>query len=150
DPNKLNQPMIAFAIAEGISKIKADQRSTNQGKRSAVLAKNEHVSIVLAVLSRGEALHEHETEGQSLLQSYKERSVLSAQRTSRAQRWRFVDPSTWHTPLGGSAGGLRLRDYRVRPSGGDYFLMATAKGHCMGGPLRSERRGSVEQKPACR
>jgi quercetin dioxygenase-like cupin family protein len=56
--------MMAFAIAEEISKIKADQRSTNQGKRSAVLAKNEHVRIVLAVLSRGEALHEHETEGQ--------------------------------------------------------------------------------------
>jgi quercetin dioxygenase-like cupin family protein len=64
DPNKLDQPMIAFAIAEEISKIKADQRSTNQGKRSAVLAKNEYVSIVLAVLSKGEALHEHETEGQ--------------------------------------------------------------------------------------
>jgi len=64
DPEKLNQPMMAFAIAEEISKIKADQRSTNQGKRSAVLAKNQHVRIVLAVLSRGEALHEHETEGQ--------------------------------------------------------------------------------------
>lgn len=64
EPNKLDQPMMAFAIAEEISKIKADQRSPNQGKRSAVLAKNEHVSIVLAVLSMGEALHEHETEGQ--------------------------------------------------------------------------------------
>ena len=56
--------MMSFAIGEEISRIKADQRSTNQGKRSAVLAKNEHVRIVLAVLSRGEALHEHETEGQ--------------------------------------------------------------------------------------
>src|SRR5262245_30909545 len=64
EPNKLDRPMMAFAIAEEISKIKADQRSPNQGKRSAVLAKNEHVSIVLAVLSMGEALHEHETEGQ--------------------------------------------------------------------------------------
>lgn len=64
DPKELNQPMMAFAIAEEISKIKADQRSANQGKRSAVLAKNEHVRLVLAVLSRGEVLHEHETEGQ--------------------------------------------------------------------------------------
>jgi|SRR6516164_7311220 quercetin dioxygenase-like cupin family protein len=65
DPKELNKPMMAFAIAEEISKIKADQRSAaNQGKRSAVLAKNEHVRIVLAVLSRGEVLHEHETEGQ--------------------------------------------------------------------------------------
>jgi quercetin dioxygenase-like cupin family protein len=64
DPKKLDQPMMAFAIAEEISKIKADQPSTNQGKRSAVLAKNEHVSIVLAVLARGEALQEHQTEGQ--------------------------------------------------------------------------------------
>ena len=64
DPKKLDQPMIAFAIAEEISKIKAAQRSTNQGKRSAVLAKNEHVSIVLAVLARGETLQEHATDGQ--------------------------------------------------------------------------------------
>jgi quercetin dioxygenase-like cupin family protein len=64
DPKKLDQPMMAFVIAEEISKIKADQPSTNQGKRSAVLAKNEHVSIVLAVLARGEALQEHQTEGQ--------------------------------------------------------------------------------------
>lgn len=64
DPKKLDQPMMAFAIAEEISKIKADQPSTNQGKRSAVLAKNEHVSIVLAVLARGEALQEHQTDGQ--------------------------------------------------------------------------------------
>jgi quercetin dioxygenase-like cupin family protein len=64
DPKKLDQPMMAFAIAEEISKIKADQPPTNQGKRSAVLAKNEHVSIVLAVLARGEALQEHQTEGQ--------------------------------------------------------------------------------------
>jgi quercetin dioxygenase-like cupin family protein len=64
DPKKLDQPMMAFAIAEEISKIKADQPSTNQGKRSAVLAKNEYVSIVLAVLARGEALQEHQTEGQ--------------------------------------------------------------------------------------
>jgi quercetin dioxygenase-like cupin family protein len=64
DPKKLDQPMMAFAIAEEISKIKADQPSTNQGKRSAVLAKNEHVSIVLATLARGEALQEHQTEGQ--------------------------------------------------------------------------------------
>ena len=64
DPKKLDQPIMAFAIAEEISKIKADQPSTNQGKRSAVLAKNEHVSIVLAVLARGEALQEHQTDGQ--------------------------------------------------------------------------------------
>jgi quercetin dioxygenase-like cupin family protein len=64
DPGRLDQPMMAFAIAEEISKIKADQRSTNQAKRSAVLAKNEHVRIVLAVLARGEELHEHEAEGQ--------------------------------------------------------------------------------------
>lgn len=64
DPKKLDQPMMAFAIAEEISKIKADQPSTNQGKRSAVLAKNEHISIVLAVLARGEALQEHQTDGQ--------------------------------------------------------------------------------------
>lgn len=64
DPKKLDQPMMTFAIAEEISKIKADQPLTNQGKRSAVLAKNEHVSIVLAVLARGEALQEHQTEGQ--------------------------------------------------------------------------------------
>ena len=64
DPKKLDQPLMAFAIAEEISKINADQRTTNQRKRSAVLAKNEHVRIVLAVLSRGEALQEHETEGQ--------------------------------------------------------------------------------------
>ena len=64
DPKKLDQPMMAFAIAEEISKIKADQRSSNQGKRSAVLAKNEHLRIVLAVLAKGEALQEHETEGQ--------------------------------------------------------------------------------------
>jgi quercetin dioxygenase-like cupin family protein len=64
DPGKLDQPMMAFAIAEEISKIKADQRAAHQGKRSAVLAKNEHVRIVLAVLSRGETLHEHATEGQ--------------------------------------------------------------------------------------
>ena len=66
DPKKLDQPMMAFAIAEEISKIKADQpsRLTNQGKRSAVLAKNEHVIIVMAMLARGEALQEHETEGQ--------------------------------------------------------------------------------------
>jgi quercetin dioxygenase-like cupin family protein len=64
DPKKLDQPMMAFAIAEEISKIKADQPSTNQGKRSAVLTKNEHVSIVLAVLARGEALQEHQIEGQ--------------------------------------------------------------------------------------
>ena len=64
DPKKLDQPTMAFAIAEEISKIKADQPSTNQGKRSAVLAKNEHVSIVLAVLARSEALQEHQTEGQ--------------------------------------------------------------------------------------
>jgi quercetin dioxygenase-like cupin family protein len=64
DPKKLDQPMMAFAIAEEISKIKADHPSTSEGKRSAVLAKNEHVSIVLAVLARGEALEEHQTEGQ--------------------------------------------------------------------------------------
>ena len=64
DPGKLDRPMMAFGIAEEISRIKADQRSTNKRKRSAVLAKNEHVRIVLAVLSRGEALQEHETEGQ--------------------------------------------------------------------------------------
>jgi quercetin dioxygenase-like cupin family protein len=64
DPKELNQAMIAFAIAEEISKIKADQRSANQGKRSAVFAKNEHVRIVLAVLARGEELQEHEAEGQ--------------------------------------------------------------------------------------
>jgi quercetin dioxygenase-like cupin family protein len=64
DPNRLDQPMMAFAVAEEISKINADQRSTNKGKRSTVLAKNEHLRIVLAVLSRGEALQEHETEGQ--------------------------------------------------------------------------------------
>jgi quercetin dioxygenase-like cupin family protein len=64
DPSKLDRPMMAFAITEEISKIKADLRSTNQRKRSAVLAKNEHLSIVLAVLSGGEALQEHETEGQ--------------------------------------------------------------------------------------
>jgi len=64
DPSKLDRPMMAFGIAEEISRIKADQRSTNKRKRSAVLAKNEHVRIVLAVLSRGEALQEHETEGQ--------------------------------------------------------------------------------------
>ena len=64
DPKKLDQPMMAFAIAEEISKIKADQRSANQGKRSVVLAKNEHVSIVLAVLARDEVLQAHETEGQ--------------------------------------------------------------------------------------
>jgi quercetin dioxygenase-like cupin family protein len=65
DPKELNQPMMAFAIAEEISKIKADQRSTNQRKRSAVLVKNEHLRIVVAVLSRGEALQEHETGGQT-------------------------------------------------------------------------------------
>jgi quercetin dioxygenase-like cupin family protein len=64
DPKKLDQPMMAFAIAEEISKIKADQPSTSQGKRSVVLVKNEHLSIVLAVLARGEALQEHQTEGQ--------------------------------------------------------------------------------------
>jgi quercetin dioxygenase-like cupin family protein len=64
DPKKLDQQMIAFAIAEEISKIKAHQPSTNKGKRSAVLAKNEHLSIVLAMLARGEALQEHRTEGQ--------------------------------------------------------------------------------------
>ena len=64
DPKKLDQPMMAFAIAEEISKIKADEGSTKQGKRSAVLAKNEHVRIVLAVLARGEVLEEHATEGQ--------------------------------------------------------------------------------------
>ena len=64
DPKKLDQPMMAFAIAEEISKIKAAHPLTSQGKRSAVLAKNEHVSIVLAVLARGEALQEHQTEGQ--------------------------------------------------------------------------------------
>jgi quercetin dioxygenase-like cupin family protein len=64
DPKKLDQPMMAFAIAEEISKIKADQPSTSQGKRSVVLVKNEHVSIVLAMLARGEALQEHQTEGQ--------------------------------------------------------------------------------------
>jgi len=64
DPKKLDQPLMAFAIAEEISKINADQRTTKQRKRSAVLAKNEHVRIVLAVLERGEALQEHETEGQ--------------------------------------------------------------------------------------
>ena len=64
DPRKLDQPMMAFAIVEEISKLKADQRSTNQGKRSAILAKNEHVRIVLAVLAKGEVLQEHGTEGQ--------------------------------------------------------------------------------------
>ena len=64
DPNKLDQPMMSFAIGEEISRIKADQRSTNQGKRSAVLAKNKHMRIVLAVLSKGEILQAHETEGQ--------------------------------------------------------------------------------------
>jgi hypothetical protein len=53
DPKKLDQPMMAFAIAEEISKIKADQPSTSQEKRSVVLVKNEHVSIVLAMLARG-------------------------------------------------------------------------------------------------
>jgi quercetin dioxygenase-like cupin family protein len=56
--------MMAFAIAEEISKTKADQPSTSQGKRSVVLVKNEHLSSVLAVLARGEALQDHQTEGQ--------------------------------------------------------------------------------------
>src|SRR5215813_2846306 len=63
DPSDLDEPM-TFLIPEEIAKIRADQPSANQGKRSHVLAKNEHVRIVLAVLSGGEALQEHETEGQ--------------------------------------------------------------------------------------
>jgi hypothetical protein len=53
DPKKLDRPMMAFAIAEEISKIKADQPSTNKGKRSAVLAKNEHLSIVFGHAREG-------------------------------------------------------------------------------------------------
>jgi len=64
DPSDLDEPMMTFLIPEEIAKIRADQRSANQGKRSHVLAKNEHVRIVLAVLSGGEVLQEHETEGQ--------------------------------------------------------------------------------------
>ena len=64
DPEKLDQPLMAFAVADEISKLKDDQRSTNQGKHSATLAKNEHVRIVLAVLAKGEALQEHGTQGQ--------------------------------------------------------------------------------------
>jgi hypothetical protein len=120
--------MMAFVIPEEISRIKADQRSTNKGKRSAVLAKNEHVRIVLAVLSRGEALQEHETEGQITVRSYGSNSFQRAQRATKSQRRRFVDPSARDSPLGGSAGRQRLRHYRVQSLEEAYSLMVAGKG----------------------
>ena len=66
DPAELDQPMMSFSLPEEISKVLADKRTTNV-KHAAVLAKNEHVRIVLAVLSRGEMLHEHQTDGQIVI-----------------------------------------------------------------------------------
>jgi len=63
NPAELDRPMMAFSIAEEVSKVRGAQ-NTAQVKHAAVLAKNEHVRIVLAVLSRGEMLQEHETESQ--------------------------------------------------------------------------------------
>jgi quercetin dioxygenase-like cupin family protein len=63
DPAELDRPMMAFSIPEEISKVLGD-RKTVPVKHAAVLAKNEHMRIVLAVLSRGEMLQEYETDGQ--------------------------------------------------------------------------------------
>ncbi len=63
DPRELDRPMMTFSLPEEISKLIGDHRTASH-KHSVVLAKNEHIRIVLAVLSRGEALQEHETEGQ--------------------------------------------------------------------------------------
>ena len=62
DPSVLDQPMMNFSIPEELAKINSDSSTT--GKRVAVLVKNEHVRIVLAVLPKGEALQEHQTAGQ--------------------------------------------------------------------------------------
>jgi len=63
DPAELDRPMMAFSIADEVSKVLGEQK-TAPVKHAAVLAKNENVRIVLAVLSRGEMLQEHQTESQ--------------------------------------------------------------------------------------
>jgi len=63
DPRELDRPMMAFSLPDEISKLIGDHRSASH-KHSLVLAKNEHVRVVLAVISRGEVLQEHETQGQ--------------------------------------------------------------------------------------
>jgi quercetin dioxygenase-like cupin family protein len=63
DPAALDRPVMAFSIPEEISKV-LRSRKTAKTKHAQVLTKNAHVRIVLAVLSGGEMLEEHATEGQ--------------------------------------------------------------------------------------